>query len=377
MSMILVNRVKTPLKAKKYLLDCLNSTWISGQGKYVDLFEENFAKYVGKKYAVTTNSGTSALHLALMALNIGKDDEVILPALTIGSCYFAIWQTGAKAVSVDVDAKTYNINPNLIEAKITSKTKAIMLVHLYGQACDMDKIQAIAKKHRLLIIEDAAQAHGATYKGQMLGSFGDLSCFSFYANKLITAGEGGSVLTDSKRVWQKMQSLKNLNFVKNKRFTHRGIGYKYEMSNLEAALALASLEEANKSLKYKQKMAQFYDQELKKIPGITSPHKDRAFNSSYWMYAILIDKNKFGLSKKQLMKILEQDFAIQTREFFYPPQLAFEKMGLYQKEKFPVATKLNQEGLYLPSGLGNTMEEFKQVVIAIKKIHQHARRKIS
>lgn len=375
--MILVNRVKTPLKAKKYILDCLHSTWISGQGKYVDLFEEKFAKYVGKKYAVATNSGTSALHLALMALNIGEGDEVILPALTIGACYFAIWQTGAKAVPVDVDPKTYNIDPDLIEKAITNKTKAIMLVHLYGQACDMDRILKIAKKNRLLIIEDAAEAHGATYKGKKLGSFGDLACFSFYANKLITTGEGGAVLTNNEQLRQKMRDLKNLNFVKNKRFTHQGIGYKYEMSNLEAALGLASLEEAEKSLHFKQQMAEFYNQELANIPGIIIPHQDLQSISSYWMYAILIKKNKFGLNKNQLMQILDQDFKIQTREFFYPPQLAFKKMGLYQGEKFPIASRLNQEGLYLPSGLGNTMREFKQVVTAIKKIHQYATRKIS
>lgn len=375
--MISVNQVKIPANAQKYVLDCLNSTWISGQGKYVDLFEEKFANYVGKKYAVSTNSGTSALHLALMALNISEGDEVILPALTIGSCYFAIWQTGAKAIPVDVDEKTYNIDPCLIEKAITKKTKAIMVVHLYGLACNMDEILAIAKKHHLLIIEDAAEAHGASYRGQRLGSFGDIACFSFYANKLVTTGEGGAVLTNNKRVYQKMRDLKNLNFVKNKRFTHQGIGYKYEMSNLEAALGLASLEEADKSLNFKQQMAELYDQELKNIPGIVIPHQNQSSISSYWMYAILIKRAEFGLNKNQLMQILSKDFDIQTREFFYPPQLSFKKMGLYQKEKFPVATKLNLEGLYLPSGLGNNMAEFKQVTSAIKKIHKNATRRTS
>jgi len=370
--MILVNQVKIPVKAKKYILDCLNSTWISGQGKYVDLFEEEFAKYVGKKYAVSTNSGTSALHLAIMALCIGQDDEVILPALTIGSCYFAIWQAGAKAVPVDVLPDTYNIDPDLIEQAITAKTKAIMIVHLYGQACDMGKISKIAKKYNLKIIEDAAEAHGASYKNKRLGSFGDLSCFSFYANKLVTAGEGGAVLTDDKKIYEKMKNLKNLNFVKDKRFTHQGIGYKYEMSNLQAALALASLEEAGQSLEFKQQMARFYDQELKNIEGLSTPYRDSLSVSSHWMYAILIKKAKFGLSKHELMQILEKDFNIQTREFFYPPQLAFKKMGLYQGQKFPVATLLSQEGLYLPSGLGNSMDEFKQVVKAIKKIKRNA-----
>lgn len=374
--MILVNQVKIPSNAKKYILDCLDSTWISGQGKYVDLFEKNFAKYIGKKYAVSTNSGTSALHLALIALDIGNGDEVILPALTIGSCYFAIWQTGAKAVPVDVDPKTYNIDPHLIEKAITAKTKAIMVVHLYGQACDMKAINQIAKKHNLLIIEDAAEAHGATYQGKKLGSFGDISCFSFYANKLITAGEGGAVLTNSREIYNKMKKVKNLNFVKNKRFTHQGIGYKYEMSNLEAALALSSLEEVDAALLFKKQMAKFYDENLSKIEGITIPYIHKLSQSSYWMYTVLVDERKFGLKKSQLMKVLEEKYNIQTREFFYPPELAFRKMNLYQNEKFPVANKLNNEGLYLPSGLGNTMSEFKKVVKAIKEISKNAKRTV-
>ena len=247
--MILVNQVQIPKNAKKYLVDCLDSTWISGQGKYVDKFEQKFAQYIGKKYAVSTNSGTSALHLALMTLDIRAGDEVILPALTIGSCFFAIWQTGATAVPVDVLPDTYNIDPELLEKAITKRTKAIMLVHLYGQACDMKKIVKIAKQHHLKIVEDAAEAHGARYGKKKLGTFGDLACFSFYANKLITSGEGGAVLTNSQAQYEKMKRLKNLNFAPKKRFTHLGIGYKYEMSNLEAALALASLEEARASFR--------------------------------------------------------------------------------------------------------------------------------
>ena len=374
--MILVNQVQIPKNAKKYLVDCLDSTWISGQGKYVDKFEQKFAQYIGKKYAVSTNSGTSALHLALMTLDIRAGDEVILPALTIGSCFFAIWQTGATAVPVDVLPDTYNIDPELLEKAITKRTKAIMLVHLYGQACDMKKIVKIAKQHHLKIVEDAAEAHGARYGKKKLGTFGDLACFSFYANKLITSGEGGAVLTNSQAQYEKMKRLKNLNFAPKKRFTHLGIGYKYEMSNLEAALALASLEEARASLRFKIRMAKFYDHELRNIPGIITPFIQPPAVSSYWMYAILVKAKQFGMNKTQLMKTLEKEYRIQTREFFFPPQIAFARMGLYQDQPFPVATQLSQEGLYLPSGLGNTMTEFKRVVLAIKKIHQHAQRKL-
>lgn len=370
--MILVNQVKIPKNAKKYLNNCLDSTWISGQGKYVELFEQKFAKYIGRKYAVTTNSGTSALHLALLALDIKMGDEVILPALTIGSCYFAIWQTGAKAIPVDVLPDTYNINPVLIEKAITNKTKAIMPVHLYGQACAMDEILKIAKKYKLKIIEDAAEAHGASYKNKKLGNFSDLSCFSFYANKIVTTGEGGAALTNNKKIYEKMKDLKSLNFTKHKRFIHQGIGYKYEMSNLEAALGLASLEEIDKNLSFKDKMANFYDQQLKNIPGIIIPQRKAKSKSSYWMYAILINKYQFGINKRKLMEILNKKFNIQTREFFYPPQIAFKKINLYTNENFPIAKKLSAQGLYLPSGLGNTMEDFKKVVIAIKQIHNDA-----
>ncbi|NLG06615.1 MAG: DegT/DnrJ/EryC1/StrS family aminotransferase [Candidatus Pacebacteria bacterium] len=374
--MILVNQVKIPKNAKKYLNDCVESTWISGQGRYVEKFEKEFAKFIGKKYAVSTNSGTSALHLALLALDIKAGDEVILPALTIGSCYFAIWQTGAKAIPIDVLPDTYNINPSLIEKNINNKTKAIMPVHLYGEACEMDSILKIAKKYRLKVVEDAAEAHGAIYKNKKLGSFGDLACFSFYANKLITTGEGGAVLTNNKKMYEKMQRLKNLNFSQQKRFVHQGIGYKYELSNLEAALGLASLEEVEQNLSLKAQMANYYDDQLKDIPGIITPVKRAYTKSSYWMYAILVKKEQFGVSKKELMKILLNKYDIQTREFFYPPQIAFKKMNLYINDNFPVAEKLSAEGLYLPSGLGNTKEDFQKVVAAIKQIHADAKRKI-
>jgi len=368
-NMILVNQLKIPKNATKYVQECLDTSWISSQGKYVKLFEKKFANYLGVKYATTTNSGTSALHLALLILGIGPGDEVILPASTIGACYFAIWYVGAKAIPIDADPITYNIDPNLIEKKITDKTKAIMMVHLFGHPCDINPIKKIAKKYKLKIIEDASQAHGAEYKNKKIGSFGDIACFSFYANKIVTTGEGGMVVTNNKQYWQQAINLKTLAPSKKSKFIHSQIGYKYLMTNLQAAVGLASLEKIRQSIAYKRKIVKLYQQNLKDIPGLILPTEQKYAVSVYWMYAVLIDEKKFGMNRNKLMKILEKKYGIQTRTFFYPPNVAFKKMDLYQDEQFPVAERIGKEGLYLPSGLGNTIDEIKFVCEKIVEIN--------
>lgn len=369
--MIPVNRPKLSANTKKYVLECLSTGWISGVGKYVDLFEQKFAQFVGVEYAITTNSGTTALHLALLSLGIKKGDEVILPASTIGSCFFAIWYCGAKAVPVDVDPITFNIDPQLIEAKISSKTKAIMVVHLYGHPAPMDEIMKIAKKHKLKVIEDAAQAHGAEYKGKKAGSIGDVGCFSFYANKIVTTGEGGMVVSNNKGIYQRAKQLKGLNCRPDKRFVHLGIGYRYDMTNNAAAIGLASLEDIDSALEKKQKMANFYTNKLSNISGLTLPVQLSGCSNVYWMYAVLVNEKKFGMSRDQLMKELAQKYQIQTRSFFYSPQIAFKSMKKYQDESFPVATMIGEEGLYLPSGVGNNLNEFKKVIDAIKELSKN------
>jgi perosamine synthetase len=302
-------------------------------------------------------------------LDIGPGDEVILPASTIASCYFAIWYTGAKAVPVDVDPNTFNIDYSLIESAITEKTKAIMLVHLYGQACDMDRIMEIAAKNKIKVIEDASQAHGVKYKDRFLGSFGDIACFSLYANKLVTAGEGGIIITNSNNLEKKIRQLLGLNCIKGKRFVHQGIGYRYNISNLEAATALASLEEIEKNLEKKEQMAEIYYQNLENVPGLTLPFKQKFSQSNYWMFAVLVNEKNFGINRDGLMKILLEDYHIETRTFFYPPDIAFAKLGKYKNNTFPVAKKISEEGLYLPSGLGTSKEEFIKVAEAIKEIN--------
>jgi perosamine synthetase len=366
--MIFVNEPIIPAKAKKNVLECLDTTWISGIGKYVDLFEKEFAEFIGVKYAITTNSGTTALHLALLALDIKEGDEVILPASTIGSCFFAIWYCGATAVPVDVDPVTFNIDPKLIEEKITAKTKAIMVVHLYGYPAAMNEINKIAKKYNLKVIEDAAQAHGAEYKGKKAGALGNVGCFSFYANKIVTTGEGGIIVTNDKKLYERAKQLKGLNCHPKKRFVHLGIGYRYDMPNMSAAIGVSSLNDIVKSLKKKERMANFYSSRLKKIPGLVLPIESVNCKRVHWMYTVLVKEKEFGMSKDQLSEILLQKYKIQTRSFFYSPEVAFKAMGKFQGDSFPVAKMISEEGLYLPSGLGNKTDDFKFVVEAIEEV---------
>ncbi len=354
--MIPVNRPSIPKKAKAYLSECVRSGWFSSEGPFVARFENSFARYLGVKYASSTSSGTAALHLALMALGVGPGDEVILPAMTIASCYFAVWYTGAKAMPVDVDEETYCINPDLIEKAITKRTKAIMVVHLFGHPCDMDPIMRIAKKHRIKVIEDAAEAHGAEYKGKKAGSIGDMAIFSFYANKIVTTGEGGMVVSNNKKYIDIVNKLKSLNHSKT-RFIHDGIGYNYLMSNMQAAVGLASLEEIDASIKKKRAMATYYTKQLQNIPGLTLPIEKPWTKNVYWMYAVTINQ-KSARSRDNVMKHLAATHGIQTRTFFYSPRTAFKKSGLYKTYRFPVAERLEKTGFYLPSGLGNSISEF-------------------
>lgn len=363
-----VNRPTIPQNTKKYLGECLDSGWLSSEGPLVTRFEQAFAKFVGVRYATSVNSGTTALHLALLSLGIHSGDEVIVPASTIASCYFAVWYCGAQAVPVDVDPETYTIDPNLIEKRITKRTRAIMPVHLFGHPCDMEPIIRIAKRHKLWVVEDAAEAHGAEHKGNPVGSLGDVACFSFYANKIVTCGEGGMVVTNKKKIYDRASRLKNLNHSPTRRFIHPGIGYKYVLGNLQAAVGLASLQEVRKSIRHKRQMAKLYARHLGDIPGLVLPREQVGAKSVFWMYAILVKEREFGLSRDGLMERLQEKYQIQTRSFFYPPNIAFAKMGVYKEESFPVAEQISREGLYLPSGLGNSFSEFVKVAQAVRGI---------
>ncbi len=364
--MIPVSQPVLSTHTRTYILDCLKTGWVSSGGSYINRFENNFAQYLGVKYGVTTTNGTTALHLALAALNIGKHDEVILPDLTIISCAFAILYTGATPVIVDVDPKLGNIDPAKIETKITKRTKAIMIVHLYGHPADMDPIMAIAKKYHVAVIEDAAEAHGAIYKGKRVGSIGDIGCFSFYANKIITTGEGGMIVTNNPKLATHARLLKDLAHTPKQRFLHEEIGYNYRMTNLQAALGVAELEQIEVYIEKKRAMAKTYNELLKDIPHLELPSEMPWAKSVYWMYALHVKKSS-PLTKNELRRKLAL-LGVETRDFFVPlheqPVLRNIK-GLLSNEKYSVSTDLSERGLYIPSGLALTKKQMVAVAHAL------------
>ena len=360
-------------KELEYVADCLKTNWISSAGKYIAKFEQGFADYCNCKHGITTTSGTTALHLALVALKIGKGDEVILPAFTMAACVFSVVYTGAKPVLVDAEPEIWNMDVAQIERKITPKTKAIMPVHIYGHPCDMDAIMDIARKYKLYVIEDAAEAHGAEYKGKKAGSIGDVSCFSFYANKIITTGEGGMIVTSDDNVADRARRLKDQAFSKERRFLHTEIGFNYRMTNIQAAIGLAQLENIERLVEARRKNAALYNKLLNGIPGVTLPKEKKWAKNVYWMYSIVIE-DEFGKSRDELMAFLKQK-GVDTRTFFIPMhvQPAFRSMGLFEGERYPVSERLGERGLYLPSGSGLTAEQIQTVCAAMKEASKLSR----
>jgi len=354
--------------------DTIKTNWISSKGDYIKKFEEKFAEYCGVKYGVTTSNGTAALHLALATLGIKKDDEVIVPNFTMISSALAVYYTGATPVFVDAEESTGNIDIKKIEEKITQKTKAIMPVHIYGHPCDMDEINVIAKKHNLIVIEDAAEAHGAEYKGRRCGSLGDVGCFSFYANKLITTGEGGMIVTNNENIYKKAQYLKNLAFGKKRRFVHEEIGFNYRITNLQAAIGLGQMKKIDNFLKTKINNARLYSSLLKDIKGVITPIEKPYVKNSYWMYAIRFNEN-FGMKKDEIKKRLFEE-GIDTRDFFVPmnEQPIFRKIGLQTNEVFPISKKLSEQGIYLPSGLNLTEQDIKYICYTLERMQKKAER---
>lgn len=351
-----------------YVNDCLKTNWISSRGKYIDEFEQRFARYCGCKYGVSTTNGTVAIHLALVSLDIGPSDEVIIPTFTMIATAFAVAYTGAKPVLVDAEPETWNMDVSQIEARITPKTKAIIPVHIYGHPCDMEPIMKIAQRHNLYVIEDAAEAHGAEYKGKKAGGIGHVNCFSFYANKIITTGEGGMVVTNNAKIAERAMSLKDLAHSKQKRFLHTDIAFNYRMTNIQAAIGLAQFERIDELVERRRANAYLYNSLLKDIEEVRLPPEKEWAKNVYWMYSILIEDG-FGLSRDELMERLKEK-GIETRAFFIPvhQQPAFQKMNLFQDESYPVAEELSRKGLYLPSGSGLRKAEIQEVCMIIREI---------
>ena len=365
--------VHEPVLGKKefeYVNDCLNKNWISTGGEYNKKFEEQFSKFCNVKYGVATTNGTTALHLSLLALKIGKGDEVIVPDFTMASCGFAVKYVGAKPVFVDAKIDTWNMDPEKIEAKITNKTKAIMVVHIYGLPSEMDKIMNIAKKHKLKVIEDCAEAHGATFNNQVVGSFGDVSAFSFYSNKIITMGEGGILVTNDIKYADRARWLHSLSFDKERRYIHDEVGYNFRLSNVQASIGLAQLERIDEIIAKKREVASYYNKYLSKIKGIKIPLEPKGYKNVYWMYGIMVE-DSFGINRDELKKKLFEA-GIDTRFFFTPlhKQPCFSEYN-YSSKDYPVSIELCKKGLYLPSSLNLAESQVKQICEKIKEIGEN------
>jgi len=355
-------------KELEYVVDCIKTNWISSKGKYVEEFEEKFAKYCGCRYGITTTSGTTALHLALASIGLRKGDEVIIPASTMIATAFAVIYCDATPVLVDAEPETWNMDVEKIEDKITDRTKVIMPVHIYGHPCDMDPIMKLAREYNLYVVEDAAEAHGAEYKGRKAGGIGDIGCFSFYANKIITTGEGGMIVTNDEEIAEKARSLKDLAFSKERRFLHTDLGFNYRMTNIQAAIGLAQFERMDELSERRRRNAHLYNSLLKDIEGIRLPVEKEWAKNVYWMYSILIE-DVFGMSRDELMNKLEKK-GIETRTFFIPMHMqpVFQNMGLFNGERYPVAEELSRKGMYLPSSSGLKEEEIKYICDAVKEM---------
>lgn len=358
MNFIPVNEPLLNGNEKKYLNECIDTGWISSEGPFVKRLEDNMAAYVGRKHAAAVSNGTVALDLAIEALELNPGDEVIMPAFTIISCILGLVRRGIKPVLVDSDPDTWNMDVSHIEEKITAKTKAIMVVHIYGLPVDMDPVIELAHKYGLMIIEDGAEAHGLEYKGKKCGSFGDISIMSFYPNKHVTTGEGGMVLTDNERMYERCNSFRNLCHKPGFRFVHEELGYNYRMSNIQAAVGVAQLEKIEEHLQKKQEMGKLYQEIFRNNEKFQKPLEKTSYAQNvYWVFGLVMDK----LDKRSAHEVIEQlaKEGIGCRPFFYPMNLqpALKKLGLFEGESYPVAEWLYEKGFYVPSGLSLTEEQ--------------------
>lgn len=375
--MIPVNEPQLIERDLEYVSECVRSGWVSSAGRYLNEFEEGWAAYCGRRHGIAVSNGTAALQLAVACLGLKPGEEVIMPTFTIISCALAVIYNGGVPVLVDSDPRTWCMDVDQVEEKITSRTRAIMPVHIYGHPVDMDPLSELADKYGLAIIEDAAEAHGAEYLcrrdtpdpvWRRCGSFGAMSCFSFYANKLITTGEGGMVLTDDPQLAEKAHALRNLCFQAKRRFYHEDLGYNFRLTNLQAALGLAQLERIERIVARKRWIGQEYTRRLSDIMDVQLPVEQPWGRSVYWMYGLVLFE-AIGIDASQLAQRL-RDCGVETRPFFLGmhEQPVFRMRGLFAGERYPVAERLARQGLYLPSGVALTEDQLAQVCDALQKV---------
>lgn len=352
---------------KKYVLDCLESTWISSNGKYIQQFEEAFAKFCGVKCALSCCNGTASLHLALLALGVGPGDEVIVPTLTFVATANAVSYCGATPVFVDSEIETWNMDTSFLEDLITPRTKGIVVVHIYGHPVDMDPVLAVARKHGLFVIEDAAEAHGAEYKGRKVGSIGDIATYSFYGNKIITTGEGGMVVTSNRELACRIRQLRAQGMDSHRRYWFPVIGYNYRMTNVAAAIGLAQLEKVNWHVTRRREIATQYARCLGDVPGVRFQAEKPWARNVYWMTSVVLDEQ---WPDRDLVMEKLADAGIETRPFFYP----MHTLPIYCKsargQGYPISEKVAARGINLPSSAKLTEEDVGYICDQLIRILQ-------
>jgi perosamine synthetase len=345
---------------KKYVVDCLDSTWISSKGHYIADFEKKFADFIDIKYAASVSNGTVAIHLALLALGIGVGDEVIVPTLTYIASVNAIAYTGATPVFVDSLPDTWQMDPNDVEKKISPRTKAVMAVHLYGHPCDMESLRRICDNHGIFLVEDCAEAIGSTYKGKHVGTFGDISTFSFFGNKTITTGEGGMVVTNDETLYDRSCHFKGQGLAKHRQYWHDVIGYNYRMTNICAAIGVAQLEQIEKFVKRKKEIAQLYKESFESVKHIEFHREHEDVDHSYWMCSILVNDP----GQREPLRQHLTNGGIETRPLFYPVHTMPMYSSKYQRH--PVAENLGWRGINLPSYPSISNDEIHFIIEEVK-----------
>ena len=356
-----VNEPRLGEREVELVTEALRAGWISGAGPHIQEFEGQWAAYCGRKHGIAVANGTVALQLAVSLLDLQPGDEVIMPSFTIISCALPVVLASAVPVLVDSNPATWTMDVEQVEQRISSRTRAILPVHIYGHPVDMDPLLELADRHRLAVIEDAAEAHGALYKGRRCGSFGTTSCFSFYANKLVTTGEGGMLLVDDDALAERARKLRNLGFEPPRRFVHRELGYNFRLTNVQAALGLAQLERMDDIVSRKRWMGHAYTDRLRDLAAIELQVEEPWVSSVFWMYGLVV-REETGLDAQTLAeRLLER--GVETRPFFVGmhAQPVLLERGLFAGESYPVTDRLARQGLYLPSGLALELEQLERV----------------
>jgi len=347
------------------VMGALRSGWISGAGPHVEAFESRWAAYCGRKHGIALANGTVALQVAVALLDLRPGDEVIMPTFTIISCALPVVLAGAVPVLVDSERDSWTMNVEQVEARISSRTRALMPVHVYGHPVDMDPLLKLAERYHLPIVEDAAEAHGAEYRGRRAGSFGTSGCFSFYANKLLTTGEGGMLLVDDDDLAARARRLRNLGFQPGRRFLHAELGFNFRLTNLQAALGVTQVERMDDIVARKRCMGQAYTERLSELAGLELQVQQPWARSVYWMYGVVV-REETGLDAAEFGRRLA-NLGVETRPFFLGmhEQPALLERGLFAGESYPIAERIARQGLYLPSGLGIEESQIDRVCLAV------------